>query len=156
MINAGTIHTAANIRTGSGTLITLEDFLEVYPQFKPESSTVPEAYLSMILDTANRSISENRWHSQRKMAVCLYVAHFATLWLKTSAGMEGANPAIIANKGNSNSNISSKSVGGVSVSYGAAEGSSDLGGYGSWKETLFGQQLATMAKLVGAGMMVVR
>ena len=155
MINAGTIKTAANIRTGGGSIITLAEFLAVYPQFG-EKSTVPEEYLEMILDMANRAISERRWHSQRKVAVCLYVAHFATLWLKTSAGMDGANPAAIANKGNSNSNISSKSVGGVSVSYGASEGASDLAGYGAWKDTIYGQQLATMARIVGTGMMVIK
>ena len=48
-----------------------------------------------------------------------------------------------------------KSVDGVSVSYGSSEGSADLNGYGSWKDTVFGEQLATMAQMMGAGMMVV-
>lgn len=154
MINAGTIQAAANIRTGSSQSIKLSEVLEVFPQFG--SNRVPDAYLNMVLEQANNSISENRWHSTRKLAVCLYVAHFATLWMKTSAELdENASPASIARRGDSIGHLSSKSVDGVSVSYGAAEGASDLVGYGSWKETEFGLQLATMAKLQGIGMMVV-
>lgn len=157
MIHAGTIWTAANIRTGSSSAVTLQEFQEIFPQFGNEYTTVvPEAYLQMILDQANAAISESRWHSKRKLAVCLYVAHYATMWLKTSEGLEGAAPSTIARKADGGGSISSKSVGGVSVSYGASEGASDLLGYGTWKETEFGLQLATMARQVGMGMMVVR
>lgn len=152
-MNVGVVQAASNIRGGSDEDITLAEVLAVYPQFGTEA--LPEEYLEMILASANAAIRTARWHSQRKLAVCLYVAHFATLYLKTAADA-GASPTAIARKGDGAGNVSSKSVGGVSVSYGAAEGSSDLTGYGGWKETVFGQQLATLARLAGAGMMVVR
>lgn len=152
-MNPGVISTASNIRGGGDEPITLEEVLAVYPQFSTEA--LPADFLEMILEAANAAIQSARWHTRRKLAVCLYVAHFATLYLKTLVD-PSASPTSIARKGDGNGNVSSKSVGGVSVSYGSAEGSADLTGYGNWKDTVFGQQLATMAKLVGAGMMVVR
>ena len=152
-MNVGVVLAAANIRGGGDTPVTLNDFLEIYPQFG--TIAIPEAYLQMILDNANAAIQSARWHSLRKQAVCLYVAHFATLYLKTLADAS-ASPTAIARKGDGSGNVTSKSVGGVSVSYGSAEGSPDLTGYGAWKETEFGQQLATFARMVGVGMMVVR
>ncbi|MBR2800359.1 MAG: DUF4054 domain-containing protein [Oscillospiraceae bacterium] len=152
-MNAGIVLTAANIRGGGDSPVTLAELKEVYPQFASEA--LPEAWLQMTLDSANAAIQSARWHSLRKQAICLYVAHFATLYLKTLAD-PAASPTAIARKGDGSGNVTSKSVGGVSVSYGSAEGSSDLTGYGAWKETEFGQQLATMARMVGKGMMVVR
>ena len=145
------IAAAANIIPGGSNAVTYSEFLEVYPQF----NTVPEAYVTMILESANAAISEKRWHTKWKMGVCLYVAHFCTLWLKTKP-LDGASDAAIARQGDGAGNVQSKSVGGVSVSYGAAEGSEDLHGYGAWKETEYGIQLATLARIVGHGMMVVR
>lgn len=144
---------AANIRGGGDEPVLLSEFLEVYPQFL--TSALTNEYLQMIIDAANAAIQEARWHTHRKLAVCLYVAHFATLYLKTLAD-PSASPTTIARRGDGAGNVTSKSVGGVSVSYGSSEGSSDLVGYGSWKETAFGQQLATLAKMVGKGMMIVR
>lgn len=152
-MNVGVIHAASNIRGGDDEPVTLAEVLEIYPQFGGDA--IPSAFMETILEAANASIQTARWHTRRKLAVCLYVAHFATLWLKTAVGPD-ESPTSIARRGDANGNVSSKSVGGVSVSYGATEGSSDLVGYGSWKDTIFGQQLASMARQVGAGMMVVR
>ena len=152
MLPHGVVAAAANIRTeDDGSVVTLAEFLEMFPQFE----TVPQEYTEMILDQANHAILKARWHTLWKMGVCLYVAHFCTLYLKTKP-LPGASDVTIARKGDSAGNASSKSVGGVSVSYSAPEGSSDLTGYGAWKETEFGLQLATMARTVGRGMMVVR
>jgi hypothetical protein len=152
-MNPGIISAASNIRGGGDEPVTMEEVLEVYPQFSTEA--LPSAFLETILEAANAAIQSARWHTKRKLAICLYVAHFSTLYLKTLVDPT-ASPTSIARKGDGNGNVSSKSVGGVSVSYGSAEGASDLTGYGSWKDTVYGQQLASMARLVGAGMMVVR
>lgn len=151
MLNAGIVVAAANIRTAGSNRVTESEFLDMYPQF----ATVPPSYLQMILEQANAAISENRWHTKWRHAVGLYVAHYCTLYLKTKPP-EGASDAAVARKADGAGNVSSKSVGGVSVSYGAAEGASDLTGYGTWKETEYGLQLATMARMVGKGMMVIR
>lgn len=152
MLNAGTVVAAANIRTAGGkNRLSEAEFLEMYPQF----STVPLSYLEMITEQANAAILESRWHTKWRHAVCLYIAHYCTLYLKTTPP-EGASDAVVARRGDGAGNVTSKSVGGVSVSYGAAEGASDLTGYGAWKETEFGLQLATLARMVGKGMMVIR
>lgn len=146
--------TASNIRTGSTSQLTVEEFLAVYPQFGNEEA-VPDAVLAMLVDEANAAIQEARWHSLWRRAVCLHVAHNATLWLKTMADPD-ASASTIVHKGDSNGAMHSKSVGGVSVSYGNTSGDSDLTGFGSLRDTIFGQQLATLAKQVGHGMMLVR
>ena len=152
-MNAGIALIASNIRGGGDEPVSVDEFLEIFPQFS--SNAIPDAYLDMILENANAAIQSARWHTMRKMGVCLYVAHFATLYLKTQADANDS-PDVIAHKGDGGGNVTSQSVGGVSVSYGSSEATSDLAGYGSWKETVFGQQLATMARQVGKGMMVVR
>lgn len=151
---AGVIPEASNVRVDneSSTAVTSGDFLAMYPQFA--SPTVPEPFLEMTLERANASIQEARWFTNRRFAVCLFTAHFCTLYLKTAIDA-GSSPSAVAEKGESKGAIMSKSVDGVSVSYGSSEGASDLVGYGSWKDTVYGQQLATMAQLAGIGMMVV-
>lgn len=152
---AGVVQDASNIRIGGNAEdVTQQEFLSMYPQFA--DPPVPAAFLSMILERANDSIQEARWHKSRRFAVCLYVAHHCTLYLKTAVDSETVDPAVIAGKGESKGAVMSKSVGQISVSYGTTEGSSDLAGFGSLKDTVYGQQLASLARMVGAGMMVIR
>ena len=151
---AGVIQEASNVRidNDTSTAVTSGDFLAMYPQFN--SPAVPTAFLEMTLERANASIQEARWFSNRKFAICLFVAHFCTLYLKTAIPA-GASPAAVAGKGENKGAVMSKSVDGVSVSYGSSEGAADLTGFGSWKDTVYGEQLATLAQIAGAGMMVV-
>ena len=154
-MSPGVVLEAANIRTSNDAAsVSSADFLAMYPQF----SGVPSAFLDMTLDRANASIMEGRWHNDRKFGVCLYTAHFCTLWLQTYIPTEqGAtpDPGMVAESGDSKE-ATSKSVDGVSVSYSASDANSDLVGYGAWKLTKYGVQLAQLAKLHGAGMMVIR
>ena len=157
MISRQTINdvlTASNILQGSSQVLTVDDFLAVYPQFGNEE-TVPELVLQMFVDEANAAIQEARWHSLWRRAVCLYVAHNATLWLKTKANADAPASSIV-HSGDSNGAMHSKSVGGVSVSYGSTSADNDLAGFGSLRDTIYGQQLASLARLVGHGMMYVR
>ena len=110
----------------------------------------------MMLDNANAAISERRWHTMHKLAVCLHTAHFLTMWAKTYTADPESPLAEVVHKGDSNGSLSSKSVGGVSVSYGNTSADSDLAGFGNFRDTIYGQQLASMARMVGKGLMVVR
>ncbi len=127
------------------------DFLTLYPSFE----NMPPEVLELMLQQANDTVLESRWHARWKLGVCLYAAHLLTLWLKTSTP-DGADDAAVAAAGQSRGTVTSKSVGGISVSYGASEATGDLTGYGSLKDTVYGQQFASMARLVGRGMMVVQ
>lgn len=144
-------YVASNLRPDASGTFTEDDFLALYPQF---AGIVPDAVLEMYLEQALRCIQPNRWHALWKNGISLYIAHFLTLWLKVNAP-EGASPEAVAHAGSSDGAVMSKSVGGVSVSYGASEGSSDLTGWGSFKDTAFGEQFATLARMVGKGGMYV-
>lgn len=62
------------------------------------------------------------------------------------AALQGSVPRGIA---------TSKSVDGLSISYDMMEVTNDLAGYGTYKLTIYGQQLATLTKNYGhAGMWV--
>lgn len=152
---AGVIQEASNVRidNDTSTAVTSGEFLEMYPQFS--SPAVPAAFLLMTLERAHASIQEARWFSNRKFAICLFVAHFCTMYLKSKVSDGVTDPAAIASKGENKGAATSKSVGSVSVSYGNSEGVSDLLGFGSLKDTIYGQQLATMAMNAGIGMMIV-
>jgi len=60
--------------------------------------------------------------------------------------------AQVAAQGIANGIMTSKSVGDVSASYNVLE---SLKEFGQWNLTLYGQQLATMAKVIGSGPMVI-
>ena len=81
--------------------------------------------------------------------MCLYIAHYMTLFLMTQNGDPGAQAAL---SGALPRGIaSSKSVDGLSISYDFMDTASDLKGYGTWKYTIYGQQLATITKMYGHG-----
>ena len=82
------------------------------------------------------------------MAMALFVAHFATLYCQ-SAGGNDSTAQQIASQGKATGIMVSKSVGDVSASYQAI--ADDLAGWAAWKLTIYGQQLATMAKMYGMG-----
>ncbi len=145
------VREAANLRSKNGQEVSVMDFLTLYPSFE----NMPPEVLDLMLQQANDTVLESRWHARWKLGVCLYAAHLLTLWLKTSTP-DGADDAAVAAAGQSRGTVTSKSVGGISVSYGASEATGDLAGYGSLKDTVYGQQFASMARLVGRGMMVVQ
>lgn len=156
---------ASNVRAGQNPAFAASDFLAFYPQFKntaaadgslqpgyAEGLNIPDAVFNEFLKTANARIQEARWHSEWKMAMCLFIAHCSVLYLSATSGttvsglVAAAAPAEV---------MTAKSVGDVSVSYDVNSISDDLKGYGDLKATAFGQQLASRAALLGkAGMMV--
>lgn len=155
---------ASNVRAGQNPAFTASDFLAFYPQFKNTAAAdslpsgysdglnIPDAVFNEFLQTANARIQEARWHSEWKTAMCLFIAHCSVLYLSATSGttvsglVAAAAPAAV---------ITAKSVGDVSVSYDVNSISDDLKGYGDLKATIYGQQLASRATLLGkAGMMV--
>lgn len=148
---------ASNIKTGTNPPFTLEDFLNIYPQFGKNSEgnyNVPLGVLEMYLDIANDCIKKVRWHSKWKMGMCLYIAHFCTLYLQSmvdpNLGAKG-----IAEASKSQGLDTSISVGDVSVSTDYSVATTDISGYVGWGLTSFGQQFISMARLVGKGGMYI-
>lgn len=134
---------------------TQEDFSAIFPIFKISKTSlvktceIPQAVFNLFKAMADGAIKYDRYYDQWKYLMCLYIAHYMTLYLETQQGepssvnaLKNALPIGIA---------SSKSVDGLSVSYdfmGVTDGMED---YGTWKLTLYGQQLITLTKIYGHG-----
>lgn len=148
---------ASNIKTGTNPPFTLDDFFEVYPQFGKNSegnNNVPIVVLGMYLDMANSCIKKDRWHSKWRFGMCLYIAHFCTLYLQSVSDADaGAKGIVEASK--SQGLDTSVSVGDVSVSTDYSMVTTNITGYTGWGLTTFGQQFISIARLVGkAGMYI--
>jgi hypothetical protein len=131
----------------------------MYPQFGPDGSTtpkqlIPDPIIQMFIDLAHASIKEARWHGSWKIAMGWFVAHFLTLYLQGLASA-GSPAAEVLAAGQAKGLNTSESVGDVSVSIDYNTIAQDLEGWAAWKLTIYGQQLATMGKLVGMGGMYV-
>ncbi len=142
------ISNATGIRDGVNPPFTLEDFKEIYPQFVGEA--VPDVVLEMYLELAHSAIKEARWHSYWKMAMGLFIAHFATLWAMGTA-QPNSTAADVVSAGEARGLVASKSVGGVSISVDYNTIISGLNAWAAWNATQYGTQLATLAKMVGKG-----
>lgn len=127
-----------------------EDFIEVFPNFgNCNKLVIPEAVFNLFKAMADKSIKYDRYKTSWKYFMCLYIAHFITLYLEATSGSKDAQ-GIIASavpKGIA----SSKSVDGLSISYDFVGITDDLSGTGTWKLTLYGQQLITLTKMYGHG-----
>lgn len=153
----GIISDASNIKTGLNPPFTLEDFFSVYPQYGPRkdnSYIVPEIVMDMYLKLADASVKESRWHTYWKTGMCFFIAHFCTLYLQGVADAS-SDAAAILDAGKAKGLDTSVSVGGVSVSTDYSTIANDLNGWAAWKLTIYGQQLATIAKMISKGGMYI-
>lgn len=153
----GIIGAASNIRTGSNPPFSFNDFITMYPQFGPDTNTsylVPQAITQMFINLADASIKEARWHDYWQIAMGWFIAHFCTLYLQGTANPNNGAAAVLA-AGQAMGLNTSESVGDVSVSTDYNTIAQDLDGWAAWKLTIYGQQLATIGKLVGKGGMYV-
>lgn len=132
------ISDASNIKIGENPDYTNVTFLNFFPQFKEK---VPDEVLKSFINLANANINIARYKSFWNMAMNFYVAHFLTIYISECQRL-GANSVGM---------ITSKSVDGISVSYDTASIMNDLDGWGGYKQTSFGIQFATIAKLAGLG-----
>jgi len=118
------------------------------------TSLVDPLIIQMYIDVAMSVVKEARYHSYWKPCIGFFVAHFVTLYLQSLAGSNASAAQVIA-AAQSRGLQASKSVGDVSVSYDYSSISNDLDGWAQWKLTVYGQQYASIAKLLGRGGMMV-
>lgn len=148
---------ASNIVVSENPAFILSDFLAIYPQFGPNDLNVwrvPEVVLTMFMNMANHCVFEKMWGEQWKYAMCLFIAHFATIHLMGAADANSPAGAVLS-AGKARGIETSKSVDSVSVSIDYSSISQDLNGWAAWKLTIYGTQLATLAKLTSKGAMYV-
>lgn len=113
---------------------------------------LPAAALQMYAALASTYLQQARWRDTWAMAMGLFIAHFATLYLQSMAAPGSPADAVVS-AGTARGLVSSETAGPVSVSYESI--ATDLDGWAAWKLTAFGQQLATFAKIIGKGPMLV-
>ena len=154
---------AANVpHPGECGYYTKEMFWQDFPQFtkylplQDEDgeteviSLVPEPMLEVFMVQANDSVLPSRWGSMWRYAVGLYIAHFASLYLKTySLGSDSVAQA--AGRADQVGAVKSAAMGDTSISYDNSAITAGSEKWGSWNSTQYGSQLVTMARMAGMG-----
>ena len=142
---------AANIGQEKGNY-TAEQFQQDFPQFFNAEgfSLVPESMLRILIDRANASIQPDKWLDGWRYAVGLYVAHYATLYLRTYAPAS-ESPDQAAATGALVGVVKSATLGDSSVSYDTDALTKATENWGNLNATQYGQMLASEARLIGMG-----
>lgn len=141
---------AANIGQSQGNY-TAQEFQQDFPQFfTPDGvSLVPCSMLAEIINMANASVQPDKWLESWRYAVGLYVAHYATLYLRTYA-QSSPTAAHAAASGALVGIVKSATLGDSSVSYDTSALTKGTENWGDLNATTYGQMLANRAKLIGA------
>ena len=142
---------ASGIVDAENPAYTVSDFRTAMPAFT--AAIISDASLQGFITLANNIVNYGRWGNLWYEGMRLVIAHYATLALQEPQA--GATIGQIVNAGKVQGSATSKSVGGVSVSYDNTSAISDLGGWGTWKLTIYGAQFAQMAKMIGKGGMYI-
>lgn len=155
----GVRETAANIGHSVGNY-TAEMFRQDFPQFfKKETgedgevtyiSLLPPAMLEMFISETNNAIQPDKWLDGWRYAAGLYIAHYATLYLRTYAE-SSETPAQAAASGALVGVVSSATLGDSSVSYDTDALTKATEEWGDLNATQYGQILASRARRVGLG-----
>jgi hypothetical protein len=143
------IGAATNIAIGSNPPYAASDFYAIYPQFN--TVAFPTAVVNAYIALASSCLQKARYCEMWPISMSLFIAHYLTLWAQ-SAQSPNSNLGQIAASGIAIGIKTSKSAGDVSVGITPID---DLGGWGAFRLTIFGQQFATMAKTVGSGGMLI-
>jgi hypothetical protein len=108
---------------------------------------VPLIVIQTYLNLANASLMSSRWREAWPLAMSLYIAHFLTLFLQTDGNPQTTAGQAVTN-GLQAGILTSQSADGVSM---GIQPLAALDNWAAWTLTSYGTQLATMARVVGAG-----
>lgn len=163
----GLISAAANMpQPGELGTYTKEMFLTDFPQFTKKQvspgeeeenqiiSLVPDSMLQVFINNSNASILPSRYGDIWRYAAGLYVAHFSALYLKTYSD-GSATPARAAATGQQTGLVKEATMGDTTIRYDNEAITEASAKWGSWNATQYGQQLVTMARMIGMGGMYV-
>jgi hypothetical protein len=165
----GIVANASNIRRDTNPAYTLKDnFYPAYPQFLNQAAVsaavgpplviavpavigpVPEAMLKLYLTLANSAVGYGRWIEYWELAMGLFIAHWASLWLQ-GTGAPGSPAAKVLEISHAKGLRTSESVDSLSAGYDFSSVVQDLNGWAAWKLTTYGVQFATIGRLLGKG-----
>ena len=148
----GLLGSASNIVVGTNPPYAAADFYAFYPKFAG-LDTLPDVVVNAYISLASASLVQARWgEATWPIAMGLFVAHYVTLYLRSDGDAVYSSPGRVATAGLAHGITVSKSAGGVSAGIQPATG---LEAWAAWTQTEYGVQFASMAKLVGAGPMLV-
>ena len=147
---------ASGIVSGKPGAYTKEMLLEDYPPFKNKTTGecfVPAGMLGNFISMCNDIVSPDRWGETWRFAAGLFVAHYATLYLKTIQNApDGATSMSAASaSGQMFGVVTSASLGDASVSYDTSAATNLTTNWGQWNLTAYGQQYASLAKMMCMG-----
>jgi hypothetical protein len=117
----------------------------------PNIVCIPPAVLQMYINLATACLQSARWFEYWPIAMAWFVAHFATLYLR-SEGNVGSTAGQIAASGLTRGIMVTKSAGNVSAMIEVPKG---LEEFAAWTSTEYGVLLATAAKAIGIGGMYI-
>lgn len=142
---------ASNIRDGTNPEYTIASFRTAMPNFT--EAIIPDEQLQAYIDMAHAVVKEARWHGLWREGMRLFIAHFVTLYLSTQR--EDPTRSQLVDAGRKQGTATNKSVGQVSVGLDTSQVLGDLTGWGAWKDTAYGSQFATLARVLGKGGMYI-
>lgn len=148
---------AANIKGENNPPFTVDDLREIYPQFWDTEGNplVPKAVMDMYIAFVDSFVKVSRYHEAWKVCMCLAIAHFLVLYLRTMNADPDSGAVGVIKAAETRGLVASKSVDGVSVSYDFSTALADLDGWADWKTTEYGIQFITYAKnFMRAGMYI--
>lgn len=123
---------------------TDQGFIEAFPEFN-DPTRYPGTQRAFWLNIATTNFDPIRWADYLELGTYLYVAHHLTLFRDNQ---RSARRGAVPGRGTSGL-VSSKSVGGVSVSYDT--GAVTYKDAGHWNMTTYGMQWVDLARKVGMG-----
>ena len=125
------------------TALTIGQFRTDFPEFA-NTTTYPDASLTFYLGLANNLFNLTKWGTMLNYGMELYIAHHIILEQRASA-----QSALGASPGLGTGAVSSKSVGGVSLSYDVNSSSEKDAGH--WNLTVYGTRFYALMNMFGAG-----
>ncbi|TGE35880.1 DUF4054 domain-containing protein [Desulfosporosinus fructosivorans] len=149
---------ASNVLSGTNPSYVLSDFLAMYPQFgqgADGNDIIPEIILQMYINLATACVKQTRYRSYWALCMGFFMAHFATIWLQGTAS-PGSTAGQVIEAGRAQGLVTSESVGDVSVSMDYTTIAASLSSWAAFNLTSYGQQFATIGKMVGMGGMYVK
>lgn len=146
---------AANVpRPGECGNYTASMFQTDFPQFFEDGAEIGFLgsldMLGVFIAQANDSVLPSRWGSMWRYAAGLYIAHFSAMYLKTYAPGSSSRNQVVQGAAQTGV-VKSASMGDTSISYDNSAVTSGTEKWGTWNATQYGQQLVTLARLVGMG-----
>lgn len=114
-----------------------------FPEFS-DTVRYPSSLLTFWSAVAEKQVRLDAWQDQQPLGVMLYTAHEVTLAAQNQKVSQfGGAP------GSQSGPVTSKAVGGASVSYDAAQTAERDAGW--WNLTQYGKQFIRLARMFGAG-----